>query len=397
MTLILDRRNDLGGAPGIHALIGGVSFYRHLKDGDPAAQPADPMFDLKQLTSTAMSAYLFYKWLLAADAAKRLPLPLATVHLLLSPSADELAKEAELAKAERCSRKNFVTNLKEWRSFANDADAMTVLYFAGHGVQRRQNDSVLLLDDFGDPDAGGSLVNTAEVAQIIAGMAPPSDLAKKIANRQLYFLDACRMPDKEFQKRDWMNTGDLWNIDKNSRDDRSQLIFYAAIPGSSAFAVRGGQTLFSAALTDCLDRVAAVPSEDDDARWRVTTASLKASIQSAVDAVNLQHSGEQQCLPITVGSDIVIAYFDESPPVDCEVRIDPDTAAKLCSFSVTAPGAPPAYQIDKVTPNPLGFNVKGGFYTYDVQPADATLKPFKGGTIVKPRLPRFQMKVKVGG
>jgi hypothetical protein len=392
VTLILDRRNELGGAPGIHALIGGVSFYPHLKGGDPNAKPADPMFELKQLTSTAKSAFLFYKWLLDADAAKRLPLPLATIHLLLSPSASEL----DLPKGDRCSRASFVRDLKEWRSFASNSDAMTVLYFAGHGVQRRQNDSVLLLDDFGDPDAGGSLVNTAEVAQIIAGMAPPSDVAKRIGRRQLYFIDACRMPDKEFQKNDWMDTGALWNIEKNSRDDRSYLIFYAAIPGTNAFGVRGGQTLFSAALMDCLDRVAAVPSEDDDPRWRVTTASLKGSIQSSVDAVNLQHAGEQQCLPVTVGGDIVVSYLDEPPSVDCALRVDPENVAGDYSFTIGRPGATPAYTVAKINPVPHDFTVKGGFYSYAVKPANGALQGVEDGTIVKPRLPRFQMKVKVG-
>src|SRR5437588_42841 len=40
MTLIFDRRNELQGGPGLHALIAGVSSYPHLPGGTGTPAPA---------------------------------------------------------------------------------------------------------------------------------------------------------------------------------------------------------------------------------------------------------------------------------------------------------------------------------------------------------------------
>lgn len=392
MTLI-DRRDELNGVPGIHAFICGVSFYHHLPGGD--GTPAKKPFGLKQLSSTATTGWLFYQWLLDAQKNNRLPLPLATVHLLLSPSKPEADAIPEMAAIDPASRENFVAAANEWRDFASDADGMTMFYFAGHGVQRRQNDSVLLLDDFGKPP-GGSLNYTVDVANLFDGMAPPADVARKVALRQLYFIDACRMPDKEFKKNDWMNVPDLWDVDLNSKDERAAPVFYAAIPGTSAFAVPGGQTLFSFAIQNCLDRVAAIPSDDaNDPRWRVTTTSLISSLDAALDAVNKAHHGEQKCLPGGIPKDMVLTYLNEPPNVDCVVSVDPDLAANLCEFRLTTGAGAKAYEVAKIVPNPHPFQVRGGFYNYAVVPADPQYKPAQDGMILKPRLPELELKVKV--
>ena len=392
MTLILDRRDELHGAPGIHAFICGVSFYHHIPGGDGA--PAKKPFGLKQLSSTATTGWLFHQWLLDAQKNDRLPLELATVHLLLSPSQAERDAIPEMGAVDPASRENFVAAANEWRDFASNADGMTIFYFAGHGVQRRQNDSVLLLDDFGKPP-GGSLTYTVDVANLFDGMAPPADAARKVALKQLYFIDACRMPDKEFKKNDWMNVPDLWDVDLNSKDDRSAPVFYAAIPGTSAFAVPGGQTLFSFAIKSCLDRVAAIPSDDADPRWRVTTTSVISALDGALNAVNKNHQGEQKCLPVSYGKDMILTYLTDPPAVDCVVSVEPDLAANVCEFKLTTGAGKKAYEVAHIVPHPHPFQVPGGFYNYAVVPADPQYKPAQDGTILRPRLPELELKVKV--
>ena len=90
MALVYDNRHNLQGGAGIHALIAGVSHYTHLPDG--GGPPAKKDWGLPQLTATALTGYKIYRWLI--DHRDVLPKPLATVRLLLSPSAAEASKIA---------------------------------------------------------------------------------------------------------------------------------------------------------------------------------------------------------------------------------------------------------------------------------------------------------------
>src|SRR5205085_5850611 len=153
-----------------------------------------------QLSSTSLTAYKIYQWLLERQA--RLPLPLATVRLLLSPSNEEAAQiGAELNQlgVTACTRQNFAAEARQWRTDASSHNEnVTFFYFAGHGVQRSKNDGVLLLEDFGDP-AEGTLHNAAEIINIFNGMAPPASVQQKMARTQFYFVDACRVLPSAFK------------------------------------------------------------------------------------------------------------------------------------------------------------------------------------------------------
>src|SRR5215207_8928348 len=155
MTLILDRRAELDG-PGLHALVAGVSRYPHLPGGDGA--PAAQALGMQQLTSCALSAFRIASWL--RSRADRLTAPLATLRLLLSPSADEERVEPALrGVADACTFDALRKSIAAWRTSAQENlhDA-TVFYFAGHGVQRSKGDAVLLCEDFGN-GIGGILDN----------------------------------------------------------------------------------------------------------------------------------------------------------------------------------------------------------------------------------------------
>src|SRR5688572_12244185 len=138
---------------GLHALIVGVSSYSHLPGGDRAT--TTNAFGMEQLTSTSLSAWKVYQWLL--DHKDRLAAPLASVRLLLSPSQRELDNALKdipnIATIDRATRANFDREAKNWRKAAEkNEDDYTFFYFAGHGVQRSTpNDAVMLMEDYGDP------------------------------------------------------------------------------------------------------------------------------------------------------------------------------------------------------------------------------------------------------
>src|SRR5947209_6562442 len=93
MTLVYERPNwNL--EPGIHAFIVGISAYPNLPD---AVAPLLPRhLGMRQLSSTARSAYDVYRWLRDSDANDCLPMHLATCRLLLLPSAGEIATLPEV-------------------------------------------------------------------------------------------------------------------------------------------------------------------------------------------------------------------------------------------------------------------------------------------------------------
>lgn len=398
MSLVFDGRQP--GQPGVHAFLCGVSAYDHLPEGD--GPRADRTFGLRQLSSTATSAFLFYDWLRRADDEGRLPLPLATVHLLLAPSADEIASRPEMVElgAGAATRRGFAGNARAWREAAGASDdEITFFYFAGHGVQRKQRDAVLLLADFGDPLAGGPLVNTVDANHLVGGMAPPRDAAQRIARRQFYFVDACRMPVSEFQQNEWQNVPDLWTVGLNGRDDRAAPIFHASVPGSRAFAVGNGQTLFSQALFECFDRLGAIPpaAGAEDTRWRVTTLSLVGALDAAIAAVNAEHDAEQGFAPDGQLRDVPIVYLNEIPKSEVVLSIEPGEAASLFDIDVADAEDRPAHSIRGTDGHPWSFPLRAGLYSFEARLRTPPRPPYvdRRRRLAAVGLPRSPVKVEV--
>src|SRR5262249_9639826 len=135
-----------------------------------------------------------------------------------------------------------------------------------------------LLAGFGN-GKDGELRNAINTRNLSAGMAPASG-RPGIARTQLYFVDACRiMPDK-FKDFERLPT-DVFDIELNSRGDRSAPIFSAAIPGTVANGIRGEQALLSQALLEALRGAGAEAMEEDatgKVPWRINVYSLDAAL-----------------------------------------------------------------------------------------------------------------------
>ena len=99
--LILDRRQELGDRPGLHALLIGVSDYPNLPPASDTPKPDAglPDLGLRPLSGTARSADALAQWIVANP--DRFDRPLATCRLLISPSAAELASDPGLAPGAR--------------------------------------------------------------------------------------------------------------------------------------------------------------------------------------------------------------------------------------------------------------------------------------------------------
>jgi Caspase domain len=383
MTVLVDRRAELGDQPVVHALIVGVSAYRHLPNG--AGEPAAKDFGMKQLSSTALAAFKMSRWLL--EHQDRLPAPLATCRLLLSPSPAELQVEAGLAGlADPPALDNFLTAADAWRAdCSTHHDNIALFYFAGHGVQRSRDDAVLLLEDFG-ARGGGALRNTVDTNTLFNGMSPSAD-RPEMARTQLFFVDACRNRPAEFSNTELMGTTPVFDIELSDRDDRRAPVFYAAVPGSLAAGIRGQQTLFNRALLACLDGAAAQPVEEDGGvRWQVTVHSLSEALDRQIKELNRQLGADQDFTVWGHLKEATICVLPEPPQVEIVLEIEPLDALPVTGVEVRDAFGKLVWRLKApLKPHPFQRSLPAGIYQFS-----ARIKPPRDG-LADVRLPFQQV------
>jgi Caspase domain len=362
MTLAFDARAQLGNEPGLHAFVAGISAYRHLPGG--SGEPAPDDFEMGQLSAAARSAFRVYEWLLARQA--HLPVPLATIRLLLAPSASELQAEPAMGASAGATLSELRREAKAWRADAStDPSAVTFFYFAGHGVQRTKGDAVLLLEDFGDGE-GGILDKAVNTKNINNGMAPSPNFFPNIARTQLYFVDACRSMHERFQQYEQLATSNVWDVELAGVDNRRAPTYFATIPGAPAYARPGGQTLFSEALLDCLNGAAAEPEDEQGQdRWRVTHHTLAEKLSKQVAELAGNEEAEQWVTSDGLGGDTAIHYLDDPPNVELELELDPPDALAYAQIAIlNDTGAPAGQPLPKpLDPHPFSASLPAGIYT----------------------------------
>jgi Caspase domain len=363
MTLIFDNRANLQGKPGLHALVAGVSAYPHLPGGIGA--PAPDSFGMQQLSSTALTAYKMYCWL--QEWQDRLRVPLATCRLILSPSPTELEVESKLRDlADRCTQNNFRTAANEWREDSRKhKENVTLFYFAGHGVQRNKSDQVLLMEDFGD-GIGGTLDKSVNTNNLFYGMTPTATYLNT-ALTQLYFIDACRVLPSRFKNFEQMSVPDVFNVELSGADQRHAPVFYAAVPGSKAYAVKGEQTLFSKALLACLTGGAGElrELEDGQERWCVSLLSLSEKLGEYIRIQNQESDSEQDFRVDGIGTkDVIIHYLDKPPLVDIVFEVDPLEALPFTRVEVLDDAGQPIPGLPMpLDPHPYHYSLPAGYYS----------------------------------
>lgn len=327
MALLFDRRTELKGRPGCHALIVGVSAYPHLPGG--SGDPAPEGFGMTQLSCAASSAARVSEWLLAHQ--DRLAVPLATSRVLLSPSPTETVPSCKDATLE-----NLLAAAAEWQSdAAAHREGIAFFYFAGQGIELSDMEQAMLLKDFGN-GIGPLLRGTVSVNNLFYGMAP-SSRTPEIARTQVLFVDTSRVHHPTLPNFERQNTTALFDADLATLDDRSAGVFYASAPGGAAFGIKGGHTLFSQSLVDCLNGAAATVVDEDDlqeARWGITLYSLAERLPRAVEALSHRLEVDQR---VTVGGSLgpgLICYTDGPPPVEVSLQIEPESAGPLARVTV---------------------------------------------------------------
>lgn len=314
-----------GHVPSIHALLIGVSDYQHLYDNEDDPAP-DEHLGLRKLQSPALTVYRIYEWL--ERRRQFLPLPLASLRVLVSPSPIEMQMAPALgAWLERADLVHTLSAIEEWRQLlAHNQDSIGLFYFAGHGIKRQRRDDVLLLEGFGGKSTR-ILRDAIDSTSLIDGMAPSREFPN-IARTQLYFFDACRVKPSLFKKYEKVEADPIWDKTEVSKEDnRSMLILYTTVAGAKAYGRSGDQSLFSRAFIRCLDGAAAESADAGLMNWSVTGMSLANHLQSQLDVVNQQYKSSQL---VEIGKsptrNFVLNRLEAPPAVNVRLQIEPESA-----------------------------------------------------------------------
>jgi hypothetical protein len=369
MTVVIDNSAALNGGPGVHAFIVGVSDYPALPDKPDDCLPRH--HGMVKLDSAALAALQFYRWLRKAGREGRLPLPLATCRLLLSPSDLEIQRETTLRKlAARASLQNFLTAATEWRdSAAGHSENITFFYFAGHGVQRNRSNLVLLLEGFGT-GVGGPLVHGVDLSALRDGMAPTRD-RPNIAQTQYYFADACRTRPTHFREVAEVAPTQVFAPDNSGTDGRIAPIVFATAYGETAAGIRGKGSLFGEELISCLEGRAGDLHElaSGEERWAVSLSRL---INVMTTKARDQRDYEVQVAG-TVG-DPVICFLTKRPKAEVVFHIVPAEAASAVRISLRPEEVRARTRVlgPPVNPNPHVITIPAGNYrsTATIDPPD---------------------------
>jgi len=280
----------------------------------------------------AETAFVLYRWLLTEynnPAA-----PLTTCRLLLSPTESEISARPEIAEvAEACTLDHFLRDSTEWRRDASDDNAnVTVLYLAGHALERHREEQIVLMEDFGD-GIGPLLRNSISTANIFNGMAP-AGRQRNIALTQLYFFDMGRTRAVESARTELMSPSLVFDVEfSNLADPRSAVIFYASSSGQMAYGYSGGPTLFGDALLACLRGGAGRREEQADGgeAWVVSVHSLARALPMYVDRIAAAAEIEQRVVIGGSVNEAIVHYLPGPPPVEVALRVDP-AAAHACTW-----------------------------------------------------------------
>lgn len=354
----------------LHVLIIGVSEYPNLPEPGQPIPPA--AFGMQKLKSPAISAFRFYEWIQRIHKDNQFPLKLGHCSLLLNPSAEELANNAELAAAvaagtsQAATVDNVVDAADQWRKAASASrNDMTCFYFAGHGVQRSKNDAVLLLQDFGR-GTGGVLRHSIDVLTLFNGMTPgPSQV--EIARSQLYFIDACRIRPDEFKKIQDPRPTEVFPVELSGEDDRRAPIYFASISGEKAIGFRGRPSAFNQILLQCLEGSAGREVDDDDGgtSWQITSQGLTDAMGSLFE--ELRADGLDQTFVMGgQPSDFPIRKLTGRPDVEVLIDINPSAAWPYPTIKIIDPidGQATVLRLNRAPPHAL--RCPAGTYIFEV-------------------------------
>jgi hypothetical protein len=286
--------------------------------------------------------------------------------MLLSPSQWERENVPAFADLPsdfpRATRDNVAEAVDEWHDAAATSDEnVTILYASGHGIQVSKDDGgIVLLEDFAQL-RNSPLEHSLDVPAVRKGMAGTS-----IAQRQFYFVDACRVrPREAFDYQSLGNGVGLRNPFEGA--PRVSAVYFSAAPSSEALGEPGKGTLFSQALMDCLELLAVDDHVHEHGRWVVTTGTLMRALPRRISKLAASLGLEQTGTTGGQLADVVFHVLPGAPEIPLTLELEPPEAAE-CVVARLWDGVGPGsiFEGERFTPT-LARPVPAGQYVLTVQ------------------------------
>ena len=383
--LILDRRAEMQGASGLHALFIGISDYTKLTHPEDEP-PGEGMAALQKLRSPALSAFRMKERVLSLDAGNRLLKPLKTVRFLSAPTPEEIAAEPRLQQ-EAGDFPNFSAVrdvIRAWRrDMAFNQEEQGLFQFSGHGVRIMGNSAILLAADF-DPAGEVLLENAFDFQNIYYAMAPNTKYPE-IGRTQFYFIDACRNKPEILKEIEDPRPSPIFDVRPPDRDDRKAPVAYATRNGGTAAAIAGDSTEFTAGILWALEMGSVtcqtLPGRKD-AGWAISYDSMKLCLNASNPALasRVEFTG--------LGAETVLTFRTDPPPVAISMSFVPDTADGKVAWARLIHGDTDAEaEAGRASEGNLWqVTVPSGIYRLKVEAQDgsfpafrSTLEPFNPG------------------
>jgi hypothetical protein len=311
------------GGPCTHALVVGVSRYEFLTEDGTAPPGGRETFGLQQARSPATSAFLFARWL--ESTYRSTTAPLGTIRLLLSPSEWETENVPDFAElpveAIPATRENVEEAVAEWfADCATSPDNVAILYTSGHGIQMSPDDGgIVLLEDFAKLPS--VLDFSLDVGAVRKGMAGPT-----MAQRQFYFVDACRVRPEAALRFQTLGSG-IGLPNPFAGTARVSAVYFAATPSTEALGAPGKGTLFVQALLECLDTALGVDDHAlTDGTWAVTATTLVRGLPNRVRQLAEIHDAEQSATTGGQLEEVPFHVLPGKPQVPITITLTPPDA-----------------------------------------------------------------------
>lgn len=369
-SLIWDRRTELAGKPGLHAILIGVSEYEQLPGSDDP--PGDGLYALQKLQSAALGAYALAEKLKELDGLDRLYRPLKTLRLLLAPSPLELQAEPGIAAAAVCppTRAGIQAALELWRTdVAGSAQDMALFYYGGHGL-REGEDNIFLASDFLTPGTG-ELDAAFKLSSIRGGMTVSDDLPD-MGLDQFYFIDACREQSDILEQLPMKEPPAVFDPSLNHiADKRRAPVYFASPNGGIALSDAGTLSGFTKALVIALDHAAPEKrwiEEKDRMDWPINATSLKNGIQF----LDPDYKGEGKVELTGLVSNPIIGFAVDPPELILKLSFAPKAIrGQVASVALRCKQDPPIPVPGGPEDEPRLVRIKAGMYSFELVPKDA--------------------------
>jgi hypothetical protein len=351
---VLDR-------PGTHALVIGVSRYRHVQ-GTAEETRRGRDYPIDQLGSAARTAHRFATWLLQRRYETPLP-PLASLRVLLSPQPGEIdvaAQDPRLAAAPAANAANVARALRAFRDACeSDRDNHAVVYVVGHGAQITKHGALLLLEDFASDDFNNLLDGALDVVDVHQALQTP-----RAARQQCWFVDVCRQRAAVVDALERLRGG--IGLDKDPGNITASPLFMAAMGDTQAYALRGRHSLFCEALLWALDSAGAARGPDGGvAHWHVPLGGLYEALPRRVQTLAAEIGIEQFVEINGVANPGVFHIYDSGPPVALTVRIAPGAVEPHSQLDLMDAQMAPVLSTMQW---PVSTKVPAGIYGFFVTP-----------------------------